>query len=546
MTERQRRPKVRPSSNVRWAGAIFLLLLGVYHLNGDFLIGNDATPNVYLAVNVLHEGSLSFSPSKTPFMFNWSVVTDKGPIPVVIPSWDQQFQGTSYRQLAETGALKFTGPQYYLVPSVRKSASGEGIFVNIYGPGSALMALPLYALLHFIFGHVPSEEKIILWYGAKFTAAALVAASAAFVFLAAAMFTNRRRAAAISLAYGLGTCVWSISSQTLWQHGPTEFWLAGGIYVLARLSKAPGSWKWAAACGLALSAATACRPTSAVVAIAVAVYLAITDRRALFSYILGCAPIAVLLAAYNKYYLGVPWDFGQAQAGHAVALAMTGVSDLWQTPLWLGAAGLLVSPSRGLLVYSPFLIFAAWGIVLAWQRKELAFLRPLIVAMTAILVIAFKWFDWWGGWSYGYRPIVDTMPVFAILLAPAIDGIRRSRTRTALFATLLAWSVLVQGVGAWSYDLKGWNNRYLGLEVYPASPGPSIVVKDIEGVQTIASTQPIQGYREVGMDIDRPQYRHRLWSISDCQILYHLLHFDQSRSSKHLQMQEWLDGRPNP
>jgi hypothetical protein len=312
-----------------------------------------------------------------------------------------------------------------------------------------------------------------------------------------------------------------------------------GIYFLVRLGRAKGNWKWAGACGLALSAAVACRPTSVVVAAAVAVYLAFADRKAMVAYIAACLPIAVLLGAYNAYYLGSPFEFGQSQAGHDVAVGKTGSPELWQTPLWLGAAGLLVSPSRGLLVYSPFLAFAAGGIVLAWRRRELAFLRPLIISLAALLGIAFKWFDWWGGWCYGYRPIVDAMPIFALLLIPVIGWICRKKAVMAVFAVLLAWSVAVQAVGAFAYDLTGWNNRSLGWEVDLLNQETPVFVETIEEVNRVAATQPTRGYRQKGMDIDMPEYRCRLWSLSDNPLLYYLVNFRQARETKHEQMDSW-------
>jgi hypothetical protein len=67
--------------------------------------------------------------------------------------------------------------------------------------------------------------------------------------------------------------------------------------------------------------------------------------------------------------------------------------------------------------------------------------------------------------------------------------------RLAGFGVLLLWSILVQFVGAFAYDTESWNNRD-------------------------------------ALDIDKPQYRGRLWSLSDNQIGYYLTHFEEARAKK--------------
>lgn len=537
--EAPRRRWARPGAV---AGAIFLGLLGVYHLNGQFLYGNDAKPNVYLPVALLGGGGMSFTPSEYPFMFYWVCDTPQGQVTYQFNAWDEYVTGQpyTYRQLFHAGLLKLIQPKYYLVPSIRKTPQGEPICVNTFGPGAGMTALPVFAVLHLAVGGDLPSHPAAMWYGAKFAGALLVAGSAALVFLTARVFTTTAPAALIALAYGLGTGVWSTSSQTLWQHGPNEFFLAMGAYFLMR---AETSWKHAAACGLALSAAVACRPTSIVVAAAVGVYLLVrlvtARRKALLPYVLAALPVAVLLAAYNTYYLGRPWEFGQAKVGHKVALSKTGSADLWQTPLLTGAAGLTVSPSRGLLVFSPFMVFALAGLVVLWTRRRYAVLWPLAAAMGVLLGIAFKWFDWWGGWCYGPRPIVDTMPYFVLMLIPVIGWVCQRKVVLAVFLVLLAWSAAVQALGAFAYDMFGWNKRAVA-EVYVAGRDDPVIVTSRQELEDLARTHTIEQIQETGMDIDDAPHRHRLWSLRDNQILFYVRNFRRSRQAKAEYVERWL------
>jgi len=69
--------------------------------------------------------------------------------------------------------------------------------------------------------------------------------------------------------------------------------------------------------------------------------------------------------------------------------------------------------------------------------------------------------------------------------------------------------VLLQAVGALAYDLDGWNARR----------DPSGVVQDV----------------------DRPEHRGRLWSVTDGQIAHYLVHFEEARARKAVEAQRWLE-----
>jgi len=520
--------------------ALFVALLGIYHIDGDFQMSNDAKPNMYLAMELLKEGRLTFTPERMPFMFVWRLETPDGPVMYQFRRWEETLQGRPPAELRREGLLSEPNPRYYIVPSKRMAPeTGKTLYVNTFGPGAALAALPVYAVLDLLKGNLGDDLEAMSQAG-KFVAAAMVAASAAMVFLTVARFTSTIGALLAAVAYGLGTCVWSISSQTLWQHGPNEFFLAMGTLFLVRLGPA-GRWRDAVWCGLAYSAAVVCRPTSAIVVAAAGAYLLISARRLVLPYVLAALPLGLALGAYNAYYLGSPLISGQGQAGKVVAEQKTGSPAVWQTPLAEGAAGLLFSPSRGLLVFSPWVAFAFAGAVAAWRRRGgFTPLLVLTVAVLGLMLIAFKWFDWWGGWCFGYRPIVDTMPLLAVMLIPVIEWIRRRKAALAAFLILLAWSVFVQVLGVWAYNMETWNAPLLGFEVYTSPTADPEVVANIPQIDRIAATRPVGHVRTLRADIDMPEFRHRLWSLKDNQIGHLIADFGESRSVKRQERQDWL------
>lgn len=479
----------------------FTVPLVIYLASGrDVPDSHDVAPNAYLPVHFLGGGGLAFSPLESPWMFHWSVREARGSVPADVRSWGELVpaSGLTFAQYYQQGRLEFIGPRYFLAPTVRaRAVTGEPLFVSTFGPAAGLVGLPVAAAGRALGADPRNPYDVYLL--SRITAALLTAGSVAMVFLAALAFTTHGRALLLSGAYALGSCVWTLSSQALWQQTSELFFLSVGALSLIRGERA---WQRGTATGLAFALAAACRPTAALVALAAGCYLLISDRRAFGAYLLGALPVALSLLAYNLYYFGVALDFGQLAAGAGeVARIKTGSSDLWQTPLWLGATGLLLSPSRGLLVYTPFLAAAFAGAVLAWKEERYARLRFLTLAIAALWLPAFAWFDWWGGWTYGYRPIVDSAPLLAMLCAPAIDRILSSQAWKAAFVAALAWSVFIQVLGVLAYTPWQWNARSL----------------DTAG--SLAN-------------IDFPQYRYRLWSLHDSQIAYLIGNFESARAAR--------------
>src|ERR1017187_6006822 len=181
-------------------------LLLIYSLDGSFAASNDCTPHVYGAVKLLKQGSFTFTPEQDPRMFVWQLILPDGKTSdLCFKKWDSQTSN-----LYRNGQLRVLESMYFIVPSVR-----EGRYVNTFGIGPAISALPVFAVLCAATNGNLEDCPAVLWYGAKFVSSALVAGSAVLVFLIGLLFTSTRKALLISLIYGLGTCVWSVSSQSL-------------------------------------------------------------------------------------------------------------------------------------------------------------------------------------------------------------------------------------------------------------------------------------------------------------------------------------------
>lgn len=509
---------------------LFAALLLLYLLSGPSVIIADSVSNSYLPLSVLAEGNLSFTPDEVPFLFEWEMQGADGRRSSLLVS---QITPTVAALRAE-GALRPVRESYNLVPSQR-----DGLYVSQYGPGTGLTALPVVAVARTLVGDLMDRRRVLATV-CRAVAAACVALSAVLVFLTARRFVATGPALVLTAAYAVGTSVWTTSSQSLVQHGPNELYLALGTYALARGIE---SRRWLAVSGLAYSAAVACRPTSGLVLLAVGVYLLVADRRGWLLYCAGCLPLLLCLAGYNAHYLGNPWTFGQTIQARLYQARQEGANGVWETPLLTGLTGLLVSPSRGLLVFSPWILLSLGGALAAWRRPQYGWLRPLTIAAAAIAVVQAKWFSWWGGWSFGCRPLVDTMPFVALCALPAFDWLRRSRVAQAAFALLLAWSVFVQALGALAYDMEGWNARrgYAVRSADGRSTTYTVSRREAEELAALLGTQA----QPATLNIDFQPHTSRLWSLADNQIGYYLTHFRQAREQRRRADREgiWIIGQ---
>jgi hypothetical protein len=143
------------------------------------------------------------------------------------------------------------------------------------------------------------------------------------------------------------------------------------------------------------------------------------------------------------------------------------------------ATGMLFSPSRGLLVYSPVVLWVGWLALRYRRTMRFPDLAGLAVAILAGTFAAMSgWRVWWGGHSYGPRLAADFIPwlfVLAVLgldarrtvLAAPADGAAprggRRRLELALGLVLAVASVALHAPGALQSATLFWNER-LGPE----------------------------------------------------------------------------------
>jgi hypothetical protein len=111
--------------------------------------------------------------------------------------------------------------------------------------------------------------------------------------------------------------------------------------------------------------------------------------------------------------------------------------------------------------------------------------------------------------------LVDTVPLLVLFIPVALKALDRKKAAMALFVFTVVWSIGVQVIGAFAYTPGGWNARRV--------PNASDT-----GKARLA-------------DIDMPEYRSRLWSLSDNQISFYLSHFSEQHRLRQKEVEAWID-----
>jgi len=329
----------------------------------------------------------------------------------------------------------------------------EGHIISLYPVVLPVLAAPLYLPAVYYLsqqGWTDARLDHVARVMEKLTASLLATLSVSLLFLLLRRRAPLPIALLLTLAYAFGTTTWVISSQALWQHGIAELLIIGALLFLTM----PCSTRRAIGAGLLLGLIAANRPPDVVLAAALGAYgLAWAGRRRATLLIAVAALPMVLVLLYNVRVAGNVGG-GYGVIGHA---------RFFQHDLFAGVAGLLISPTRGLLVFSPFLLFLLLaGRHRPGRREE----RGLTLAMAvgvAVQIALYAKVDWRSGLSWGPRYMTDLLPLLIWMLVPVVLALRGAGR--FVFVLFVGVAVAFEAIGAFAYTGS------LDLPIYAGDPG---------------------------------------------------------------------------
>jgi hypothetical protein len=329
----------------------------------------------------------------------------------------------------------------------------DGHFISMYPVITPLLVAPLYlpavAYLH-VRGWTDARLDQLAIVMEKLSASLLAALSVSLLYLLLRRRATARTALLLTIAYAFGTTTWVISSQALWQQGMAEVLVIGALFVLT----APCTVPRTIAAGLLLGLVASNRPPDVIIAMLLGVYglFWAGRRRAPLLAVSAALPmLAVML--YNVH------TAGNVGGGYG----LVGKASFFNHPLLAGVGGLLVSPTRGLFVFSPFLVF----LLLVWRylprsRDERLLILAMSIGVVAEIVLYAK-ADWRGGLSWGPRYMTDLLPLLIWMLMPVVDGLRGAAR--ACFMLAVGVAIAIEAIGAFSYTSS------VDMPIYAADHG---------------------------------------------------------------------------
>ena len=293
-----------------------------------------------------------------------------------------------------------------------------------YPLGPALLAVPVVVARHALHavGIGPSVREELLrgtWPLERLVASLVVAATAGVLYLLAAHVLRKEGTrpvvapAAVALTFAFATSAWSTASRALWQHGPSMLMLSLALLAAVKVQDTKsGCGQWAAAAlGAAIGGAWVMRPTNAIPLAVFTIWMVVARRRLLLPYIGGAAVVLV------------PWFLVNAAVYNRVLsnYYMPGAQGGGNPDFVEAVLANLVSPARGLLVFSPVLGLAVAGTVLLLRRRAVRSLDVAVwVTIAGHLALISRSENWWGGHSIGPRLFSDMVPLLVYLALPVL------------------------------------------------------------------------------------------------------------------------------
>lgn len=360
----------------------------------------------------------------------------------------------------------------------------NGHLTSRYPVGTALVTFPLYCLFYAylkiatliqtMFSSTPpdllnitSEEFGVYRKSFGKLAATLCSALSVVIFyLSARLKFNQGVSLLSTFVFAFATGTWVICSQDLRQHTLSNLLLISIILCLIKAERSSGRHQklLLLVAGLFCGLLPGVRITSAVFLIAIAVYVIWAFGKKSSFFLLGL-PSVLFNLAWNFYYFG--WG-NLIVGGYVKHLEERPVSYAFTlTQFKTAALGLLVSPSDGLLVYSPVLIFGIVGIYQFYKyranRDEKLFLCLTLACLALYLHYCFYLFWIGGSDSFGSRVMTDTLPVVCLaigyFLMELFQALQQSRSWAkpvfAIFLISLVFSVGIQTIGAFTQTSWG-------------------------------------------------------------------------------------------
>lgn len=318
-------------------------------------------------------------------------------------------------------------------------------YITAFPLMSSVVSLPI-TFLYLFFDKSISWESIYLI--SHMSGSFIVALSSTLVFY---LFYNLlksslKKSLLLTFIFSFCTINLPLISQGLWQHGTVQLFLI--LSVIYYLKNNPFLLF------LSLGLGVLSRPTSALALFVFGIFLTIHNKKRIypqfdFKYwtkaFVGILIPTLFFVFYNNIYYQSITNQGYSSQ----------LENSWSGNFPESFIGMFLSPSKGVLIYSPILILSLVGFYYGYKKHELVRISFWIVLIHCLVLS--KWKHWYGGYGFGYRMVSDVIPFFIVPIWYLIES-HYEKLKKILFL-LMGISFLIQFSGLIFFD-SIWHSAY--------------------------------------------------------------------------------------
>lgn len=122
-----------------------------------------------------------------------------------------------------------------------------------------------------------------------------------------------------------------------------------------------------------------------------------------------------------------------------------------------------ISPDRGILYFTPIILFGILGLFVLYRRS--VWVAALFVAIIGTNTLLYSmWGDPWGGWAFGSRYLIPSYALLGIAIAIVLTYWEWRKWLIIAFLPLFAYSAWVNSLGAVTTSLNPPKIQVLALE----------------------------------------------------------------------------------
>jgi hypothetical protein len=324
-----------------------------------------------------------------------------------------------------------------------------------YPSGASILCLPIVGIARLAGYDFLQKKDDALWQ--SIIASMCLAVIFILLVILASPFISYELAIIISFLTCLSTSIISTIGLALWSFDFEVIFLLLAMIHLSKVYTQPENSN-GIRLGVFIFIAWLCRPSALIVAILMATWLFLYNKKELKKFLLT---FLILLAPFTLYSITnfgtfVPRYYNPLFWSHPPPIDESFISKL---------LAVLFSPARGLFIFTPLFLLSFVGLFSKEIRKNNLYAFSFVWFLIHTIMLARQW-CWWGGWSFGPRLFTDAFPPLLIMLL-----ITYYKMKTTVGGKILiSMFILLALPGIYIHTIKGAND----IATYKWNDGPAI------------------------------------------------------------------------